>query len=193
MTTAARRLALAALPLSLLAAATAWAGAKEDMKALSVKFLALRSYHVRMESSDKRVPATDMDFAAPDRYRMQTLRGAQYIIGDTVYMNLNGHAMKVPMPKGALTQWRQGDTAFREVDRMQVEVLGSELVDGAPALKYRLKTAGKTPTTTLLWVGADGLPIRQAVTGSGGGRGTTTTVLRYSRFNDPSIRIDIPR
>lgn len=191
MTTAARRFALAALPLSLLAAATAWAGAKEDIKALSVKFLALRTYHVHMENSDKRVPASDMDFAAPDRYRVQTPQGTQYIIGDTMYMNLNGHTMKVPMPKGAMTQWRQGDTAFREVDRMQVEALGGELADGKPAKKYRMTIAGKVPTTTLLWVGADGLPIRQEVTGSWGGR-TTTTTIRYSRYNDPSIRIDIP-
>lgn len=191
MTTAARRLALAALPLSLLAAVTAWAGAKEDMKALSVKFLALRTYHVHMENSDKRVPATDMDFAAPDRYRMQTPQGTQYIIGDTVYMDLGGRTMKVPMPKGAMTQWRQGDTAFREVDKMQVEALGSELADGKPAKKYRMTIAGKVPSTALLWVGADGLPIRQEVTASWGGR-TTTTTIRYSRFNDPSIRIDVP-
>lgn len=192
MTTAARRLALAALPLSLLAAATAWAGPKEDMKALSVKFLALRAYHAHMESSDKRVPASDMDFVAPDRYRMQTPQGAQYIIGDTMYMNFGGRTMKVPMPKGAMTQWRQGDTAFREVDRMQVEALGSELADGKPAKKYRMTIAGKVPTTTLLWVGIDGLPIRQEVTGNWGGHATTTTI-RYSRYNDPSIRIDIPR
>ncbi len=192
MTTVPRRLALAALPLSLLAAATAWAGPKEDLKALSVKFLALRTYHAHMENSDKRVPASDMDFVAPDRYRLQTPQGAQYIIGDTMYMNFGGHTMKVPMPKGAMTQWRQGDTAFREVDKMQVEALGSELVDGKPAKKYRMTIAGKVPTTALLWVGADGLPIRQEVTGSAGGR-TTTTTIRYSRYNDPSIRIDIPR
>lgn len=192
MTTVTRRLALAALPLSLLAAATAWAGPKEDLKALSVKFLALRTYHAHMENSDKRVPASDMDFVAPDRYRLQTPQGAQYIIGDTMYMNFGGHTMKVPMPKGAMTQWRQGDTAFREVDKMQVEALGSELVDGKPAKKYRMTIAGKVPTTALLWVGADGLPIRQEVTGSAGGR-TTTTTIRYSRYNDPSIRIDIPR
>lgn len=193
MTTVARRLALAALPLSLLAATAAWAGAKEDMKALSVKFLALRTYHVHMESSDKRVPASDMDFAAPNRYRVQTPQGAQYIIGDTMYMNFGGHTMKVPMPKGAMTQWRQSDYAFREVDRMQIEALGSEVADGKPAKKYRMTIAGKVPTTALLWVGtADGLPIRQEVTGSAGGR-TTTTTIRYSRYNDPSIRIDIPR
>ena len=57
----------AALAVILLAAAagTAWAGPKEDLKAVSVKFLALRSYHVVMENSDKRMPKTEMDFVAP--------------------------------------------------------------------------------------------------------------------------------
>ncbi len=191
--TTATRLALAALPLSLLAAATAWAGAKEDMKALSAKFLALRSYHVRMESSDKRAPATDMDFVAPDRYRMQTPQGAQYIIGDTMYMNLGGRTMKVPMPKGAMTQWRQSDTAFREIDKMEIVALGSEIADGKPANKYRMTAAGKVPTNTLIWVsGTNGLPIKLETTGTYGGR-TITTTIHYSRYNDPSIRIDIPR
>ncbi len=190
---AARRLAWSLAPLSLLAALAAWAGPKEDMKALSVKFLAQRSYHVVMVSSDKRVPKSEMDFVAPDRYRMQSPAGPQVVIGDTMYMSLDGRIMRVPMPKGMMTQWRQADRAFREIDRAEIEALGTEVVDGKPAKKYRmLQTFDGMRTNSLLWVGANGLPVKMETTGTAGKR-TYTTTIQYSRYNDPSIRIDAPR
>lgn len=186
----------AALAVILLApvAGTAWAGPKEDLKAVSVKFLALRSYHVVMENSDKRVPKTEMDFVAPDRYRMQMgSMGTQIVIGDTMYMNIDGRSMRIPMPKGTMTQWRETDRAMREVDKAQVEALGSEVVNGKPAKKYRMtQNSGGTPTSTLMWVGADGYPARIETTGKAAGRSSTVTIT-YSRFNDPSIRIDAPK
>jgi outer membrane lipoprotein-sorting protein len=190
---AARRLAWAlVLPASLFAVA-AWAGVKEDMKAMSAKFLAARSYHATMINSDKRVPKTEMDFVAPDRYRMDSGMGPQIVIGDTMYMTVGGNTMKIPMPKGMLTQWRQADRAFREIDRAQIEDLGSETVDGKPAKKYRMvQTFDGVRTDTLLWVGANGLPAKMETTGTVGKRSYTTTIV-YSRFNDPSIRIDAPR
>lgn len=183
-----------AVVLMLAAAGTAWAGPKEDLKAVSVKFLALRSYHVVMENSDKRVPKTEMDFVAPDRYRMQMgSMGTQIVIGDTMYMHIDGRSMRIPMPKGTMTQWRETDRAMREVDKAQVEALGSEVVNGKPAKKYRMtQSSGGTPTSTLMWVGADGYPVRIETTGKAGGR-TSTTTITYSRFNDPSIRIDAPK
>lgn len=189
----ARRFAWMLVPLSLLAATAAWAGPKEDMKALSVKFLSLRSYHAVMQSDDKRMQKMEMDFVAPNRYRMNMPMGTQYVIGDTMYMAIDGRTMKIPMPKGTVTQWRESDRAFREVEQMQVEALGSEIVNGKPARKYRMtRTEGKAPGTTLLWVGADGYPIKIETTGTAGKRATTMTV-HYSRFNDPSIRIEPPK
>ena len=189
----ARRFAWMLVPLSLLAATAAWAGPKEDMKALSVKFLSLRSYHAVMQSDDKRMQKMEMDFVAPNRYRMQMPMGTQYVIGDTMYMAIDGRTMKIPMPKGTVTQWRESDRAFREVEQMQVEALGSEIVNGKPARKYRMtRTEGKAPGTTLLWVGADGYPIKIETTGTAGKRATTMTV-HYSRFNDPGIRIEPPK
>lgn len=175
-------------------AAPAWAGPKEDMKAMSAKFLALRTYHVSMQNSDKRVPKSEIDFAAPDRYRMEmgAGMGTQYVVGDTMYMTVQGRSMRVPMPKGTMTQWRQMDYAFREIDRMQVEALGAEAVGGKPTKKYRMTQGGQTPTSTVLWVGADGYPVKLETTGSAGGRSYTTTMF-YSRFNDPTIRVVPPK
>lgn len=190
---AAHRFAKWFLPLSLFAAATAWAGPKEDMKALSLKFLALRSYHASMTHSDKRVPKTEMDFVAPDRFRVDSGMGPQVIVGDTMYMTLDGRTMRVPMPKGTMTQWRQSDRAFREVDRAEIEALGTETVDSRPAKKYRMiQTYDGVRSNSLLWVGANGLPLKMEVTATAGKRTTTTTIV-YSRYNDPAIRIDAPK
>ncbi len=183
---------LSAASLSVVAPA-ALAGPKEDMKALSVKFLAARSYHVVMENSDKRVPKMEMDFVAPNRYRMSMPMGTQYVIGDTMYMTIDGRTMRIPMPKGTMTQWRENDRAFREVDQMQIEDLGAAVVDGKPTRKYRMtQTTHKPATTSLIWVGANGYPVRMETSGTAGKRPSTVTVT-YSRFNDASIRIEPPK
>ena len=180
------------VPLLLLASVAVWAGPKEDMKAMSLKILALRSYHVTMENSDKRMPKMDMDFVAPNRYRMRMPMGTQIVIGDTMYMTMNGRTMKMPMPKGTVTQWRESDRAFREIDQMQVEALGMEAVNGKPAKKYRMTKGGKTPTTSLIWVGLNGFPAKMQTTGSANKRADTMTI-HYSRFNDPAIKIEAPK
>lgn len=189
------RIATGALAATLLAGAgVAWAGPKEEMKAMSAKFLALRSYHVSMEHSDPRAPKSEVDFVAPDRYRMQMSQlGTQIIIGDTMHMNINGRPMRVPLPKGTLTQWREIDRAFREIDKAGIEALGTEVVNGKPAKKYRLtQNTGGTPTSTLMWVGGDGYPVRIRSTGQAAGK-TYITTMTYSRFNDPVIRIEAPK
>jgi outer membrane lipoprotein-sorting protein len=189
----AHRLAWLLVPLSLLAAVAAWAGPKEEMKALSVKFLALRSYHVTMEGSDRRMQKMEMDFVAPNRYRMSMPMGTQYVIGDTMYMTIDGRTMKIPMPKGTVSHWRESDRAFREVDQMQIEALGVETVNGKPTRKYRMtQTSRKPVTTSLIWVGMDGYPVKMQTTGSTGKQANTMTV-HYSRFNDPSIKIEPPK
>ena len=180
-------------PLALFVATAAWAGPKEEMKALSAKFLALRSYHVSMVNSDKRMPKMEMDFVAPNRYRMQMPMGTQYVIGDVMYMNIDGRTMRVPMPKGTVSQWREIDRCFREIDKMRIEALGVETLNGKPARKYRMTQAtGNPPTTSLLWVGPDNHPVKIETTGTAN-KTTTTMTIFYSRFNDPAIRIEPPK
>jgi hypothetical protein len=43
-----------------------------------------------------------------------------------------------------------------------------------------------------MWIGNDDLPLQIRVSGSAQGR-TTTTTIRYSRFDDPTLRIDPPQ
>jgi hypothetical protein len=123
---------------------------------------------------------------------MQMQMGTQYIIGDTMYMNVQGRSMKVPMPTGTSNQWRGSEQTFREMDRMQVEALGVDTVGGKPTRKYRMSRTDKTPTTSLIWVGMDGFPVKIETTG-GTGKTHNTMTVHYSRFNDSSIKIDPPK
>jgi hypothetical protein len=72
---------------------------------------------------------------------------------------------------------------------MTVQALGADTVDGQPARKYRVSNSQPRPSESTLWIGADGYPLQIQVNGKALGKATTTTI-RYSRFNDPTIRID---
>ena len=59
------------------------------------------------------------------------------------------------------------------------------------AKKYLLRTTAPTPGESTLWVGDNGYPLRIEVVGDAGGTHARTTI-RYSRFDDPAIRIEAP-
>ena len=84
------------------------ASPKDEITASMEKFLALHSYHASMQVSGgpRGAITNEVDFVAPDRYRMQMPMGTQFIVGDTMYMDMQGKVLKVPMPKGTLGQWR---------------------------------------------------------------------------------------
>lgn len=185
-----RRSILAAAVL-LSAACIAHAGPREDVKAAMQKFINARSYHVTMSTSGPQAMTTEADFVAPDRYRLQSPAGTQVIIGDTMHMTVQGRTMQVPMPKGTLTQWRDPGNLRKHEATMTVEALGTEVVAGKPAKKYRLTNTRPQPGTSTLWVGADGYPLQVRATSNAQGKPVTVTI-RYSRFNDPTLKIAAP-
>lgn len=166
--------------------------AKDEIGKAMDRFLGVRSYHATLEAaSGKSAMTIEMDFVAPDRYRMRTPMGTQSVIGDTMYMTANGRSMKLPLPKGQVAGYR--DPASFEANKatMTVEALGSDSVDGQAAQKYLLRSTRPRPGESTLWVGSDGYPLRIEVAGDAG-RSPTRTTIRYSRFNDPDIHIDPP-
>lgn len=182
--------------LLLLVSTTAFAGAKEEVKAAMQKFAAAKSYHATMVHSGTRAMTNEIDFAAPDRMRMKMPMGTQVIIGDTMYMQMpgegtDGRVVKVPMPKGTLTQWRDPARMAGNEATLVVQALGSELLDGQPARKYVTRDT-KTPGESTLWIGTNGYPLQVRVDSKHDGKPVSTTI-RYSRINDPSIRIDPPK
>lgn len=166
--------------------------AKAEIGRMMDSFVSVKSYHVDMSTSTpKGDMAMDMDFVAPDRYRMKMPMGTQYVIGDTMYMSMDGRTMKMALPKGQVTNYR--DPAQLEANKatMTVESLGSDTVNGQVAKKYLIRNTQPRPVESTIWVGADGYPLKIEVAGEASGQVARTTI-RYSRFNDPTIRIDPP-
>jgi outer membrane lipoprotein-sorting protein len=167
----------------------------DDIKASMQGFLGVKSFHATMKMSGTGAPegmTTEMDFVAPDRYRMQMPMGTQVIIGDTMYMNMQGRSMKVPMPKGALSQWRDPAKLAQNQATMSVESLGRDSVDGVSARKYVVHNTQPKPTDVTMWIDEKGLPLQIRHTSNAEGK-TVDVTIRYTRFNDPSIRIDPPQ
>jgi hypothetical protein len=182
MTTRSRRSLLACL--LCMSATAAHAGAKDDIRASMERMLAARSYHATMQVGGDRPMTSNVDFVAPDRYRMVLPMGTQTIVGDRMSMNVGGRRMSLPLPKGTLTKWRDPASLDKNMATMTAQALGAEAVDGQPAKKYRITNTQPQPSESTLWIGANGYPLQIRV------EGRTPATIRYSRFNDPTLRID---
>ncbi len=168
------------------------ASAEEDVKASMDRFLKAKSFHAVMQMEGARALTHDLDFVAPDRYRMQMPVGTQVIIGDTIYIQADGRTMEVPLPKGSLSQWRDPLKLEENQASLTVDALGADAVEGMPARKYRVDSTRPDTDAFELWIGANGLPLQLRQQGQAQGKPYTMT-LRYSRFDDPTISIDAPR
>jgi hypothetical protein len=170
---------------------------EDEVKASMDKFLKAKSFHAVMIMEGARGMTNEMDFVAPDRYRMKMPAGTQIIVGDTMYMQADGRSMKVPLPKGTLSQWRDPLKIEENKAGLSVEALGGDSVEGQAAKKYLVRNtrpeAGQAePNEFTFWIGSDGLPLQLVHQGRAQGKPYSMT-LRYSRFDDPSITIDPPQ
>ncbi len=175
--------------LACLFAATACAGPREDLHAAFSKFLAQTSFRGDIDGNMAgRSSHSTIEFQAPDRVRVTSDgRPPVLMIGNTMYMNTNGHAMKVPMPGGSpMTQYRDANLLALLERGMQVEDLGLDRVGH----KYRYTVQKPQPSTSLVWV-LGGLPVQIQTSRAVMGKSVDTTI-RYSRFSDPSIKIVAP-
>jgi hypothetical protein len=170
---------------------------EDEVKASMDKFLKAKSFHAVMTMEGARGMTNEMDFVAPDRYRMKMPVGTQVIIGDTMYMQADGRSMKVPLPKGTLSQWRDPLKIEENKAGLSVEALGSDSVEGQAAKKYLVRNTQPEPNQPgpnefTFWIGSDGLPLQLLHQGQAEGKPYSMT-LRYSRFDDPTITIDAPQ
>lgn len=164
----------------------------DEVKASMDKFLAAKSFHATMKMEGAQMMTNEMDFVAPDRYRMQMPVGTQVIIGDTMYMQSQGRSMKVPLPQGTLSQWRDPLQIEQNKAGLSVEAQGSDRIDGQSAKKYLVRHTQPEPSEFTFWIGDDGLPLQLLHQGQAQGKPYAMT-LRYSRFNDPTITIEAPQ
>ena len=185
---------LAALVLALAFAGAALADARQDLHTAYLKMQALKSYKATMVNMGSNKTVSVVEFQAPDRLRM-TMEGrmSNIVIGDTMYMSMNGRTMVVPMPKGTLSKYRNEDT-LREIEKgALVTSEGPGVVGGQPARKYRFRTVYEGHAAdSLVWVSiATGLVLQVETSSNQGGKAASMRIT-YSDFNNPAIRISKP-
>lgn len=162
-----------------------------EVTASMERFLAARSFHAVMTVEGGQPMQNEMDFVAPDRYRMIMPVGTQVIIGDTMYMEMHGQQTKVPIPEGTISQWRDPMKIRENRSGMSAEFLGEENVAGQRARKYRVRHTQPEPGEFLYWIDREKRPLQLQHSGETAS-GPYTMTLVYSRFDDPGITIDAP-
>jgi len=185
---------LAALALGL-ACSAAGAAPKDELHAAFAKFLQAKSFRASVTDVKNGGVVSTMEFVAPDRYRIKPAKGPQsLVVGDTMYLDMNGKLTPMPVPGigEKVAQYRNKDFLAEVESGMTVQALGDETVDGEAAKVYAYTVTKPLKSDAKTWISQkSGLPIQIESTGSFMGH-TATTRVRYSGFDDPSIRIDAP-
>ena len=185
---------LAALALGL-ACSAAGAAPKDELHAAFAKFLQAKSFRASVTDVKNGGVVSTMEFVAPDRYRIKPAKGPQsLVVGDTMYIDMNGKLTPMPVPGigEKVAQYRNKDFLAEVESGMTVQALGDETVDGEAAKVYAYTVTKPLKSDAKTWISQkSGLPIQIESTGSFMGH-TATTRVRYSGFDDPSIRIDAP-
>lgn len=192
MRTITRTLAGLALALT---CSLAIASPKDELHAAFGKFLQAHSFRADATDVKKGEPTSSVEFVAPDRYRVKPVNGpANIIIGDTMYMDMGGKLTPIPVPGVGkmVAQYRNADFLHEIEGGMSVQALPDENVAGEPTKVYAYTLTKPIQSDAKCWVSQKtGMPMQIESTGSFMGH-TATTRVRYSAFDDPSIRIDAP-
>lgn len=172
-------------------ASDAAASPRAEVEASMARFAAARSFHASMDMQGGQSMTMEMDYVAPDRYRMQMPEAVQVVVGDIMYMQLHGQTMQIPLSPDTLGKWQDPLQMEQGRERMNVADLGSERVEGQPARKFQVRHAAPEEAEMTYWIGDDGLPLKLLHHGRSEA-GPFTMTIRYSRFNDPSLSIERP-
>ena len=163
-----------------------------EVKASMHRFLDARSFHARMELEGAHPMTSDMDYVAPDRYRITLPTGTQTVIGNVLFMQVNGRTTRVPLPPETLAPWRDPLKLQQAQQGLMAEFLGETEIDGVSARHYRVRNTVPEPVAFEYWIGTGGLPLRLRHEGTDNEGRAYTVVQTYSRYDDPAIAIETP-
>lgn len=189
--------ALALLLGSLVLAGPAHADARADLKAAYGKFIQASSFRATMTDLATGKAVNTIEFVAPDRYAITPAATGtrQLIIGRSMIMDLGGHTIAIPLPdKANPSQYRNQKALDELASGIAVTRRADSSEAGEPAKVYHFVSSNEgQPVESLTFVSkASGLPIQIQTTGSAG-KTQFRYQIRYSHFNDPAIRIDLPK
>lgn len=175
-------------------------GGPEGFRRVVEAMKGVRSYHfmMTMEGTGGVTSVTEGDVIPPDKFSMiNTLdaAGQKFVtkvirIGANTWSNLNGQWNKTDAPIA------QGDPTLITLDNVSsAEDLGLDMVDGQAARRYRYATKDVlgSPATAEIWVDVVTGYMIQYKQVSDTALGKSTTTMKLSRFNDPTITIEPPQ
>lgn len=182
--------ARAAVLIALLASAPAAAGPKEELIAAVDRLNAARSYRSVM-SADTGL-TVETEFVAPDRMRVRMGQlGERVVVGTTMYETYAGNTRKTPMPGNWASAMHSRVKLLGSEQTLSVALLGEQTVAGQPIRVYRADNSQPRMSSTF-WIGAHGYPLQVKTTLTTAKNKSYTSTVRYSRHNDPGLRIDPP-
>lgn len=144
--------------------------AKADVEKLSERFMTVKSFRATMSAVGEMPMETDLEFVAPDRYRIKTGNLMDVIIiGKTTYMKLGDKWQKMP---GELDSQISDMRSTFNKEGMRwisdVKYAGDDTVDGKAAYVYTYHAKGPDKVgenESKLWIAkSDGLPIKVEAT-----------------------------
>lgn len=185
------RLSAAALLLACALPSLALADAKAELARAFDKLLDAPSFRASMSDAGSGEKYVDMEFQAPDRYRIVNAQGGPTMIisGGQAQMDVGGRMMTVPVPVNAIVNAYRNEEAMRKQrESMVVEALPDATLDGEAAKVYRFTTQHPKPVTSTAWVGDGDTLLQMEVDGGESGRGRVVRV-RYRDIGSPDIRI----
>ena len=137
-----------------------------DINRMADAFLAQKSFRAKMVGSGQTPMNMELEFVAPDRFRIKNSQGPEtVIIGKQVYLEMNGQWQKMPVDLG--TSVPDMRKAWDEQGRKWIsdaKYVGEETVNGKPANVYTYFNKGAEgvgANDSKIWISkADGLPLR---------------------------------
>ena len=174
---------------------TATADPQADIASMADKFLNKKSFGAKITGYGDKETRTDLEFVAPDRFRVKTGENLETIvIGKDVYISMNGSFQKLPgamgdtVPDLRKTFDKEGRKWFSDV-----KFVGEEMTNGKPALVYAYQNQGPGigvgENESKVWISKqDGLPIKIEATYKSG----TTKSMRIEYDFETPVTIEPP-
>lgn len=169
--------------------------AEADINAMADRFLEQKSFRATMIGKGDKDTKTDMEFVAPDRFKIRTGPGLETIvIGKDVYLSMGDKFQKIPGGAGdTLPNLRAAFDAEGRKWFSEVRYVGEETANGKPSHVYEYKNRGAGnagENDSKVWVAKDdGLPVKIESRYKSGPLRSMTVEYSY----DPNIKIDVPK
>lgn len=168
--------------------------AKADIEKLSDRFMTIKSFKAKMNAEGEIPMRTEMEYTAPDRYRISTPNGMNVVvIGRTTYTKIGDRWQKMDLPlENAIGEMRT--TFNKEAMKWVTDVkyTGDDTVNGKPAYVYTYRGNGSKDIGEMdsrLWIArSNGLPVKVEATYKSGGLKSMTIEYDY----DTPVSIEPP-